>query len=108
MIEVEYKGYLIKIGSNQDENDMLVKTSNSNDYWAHADGYPSAHAIICNPTEKRVASKIIKRACCIIKSNCNKLKTIQNLPFNYTRLKNVTPTSVPGKVILGECSSLTI
>ena len=46
MIEVEYKGYLIKIGSNQDENDMLVKTSNSNDYWAHADGYPSAHAIV--------------------------------------------------------------
>ena len=32
MIEVEYKGYIIKIGSNQDENDMLVKTSNSNDY----------------------------------------------------------------------------
>ena len=30
MIEVEYKGYIIKIGSNQDENDMLVKTSNSN------------------------------------------------------------------------------
>ena len=41
---------------------------------AYADGYPSAHAIICNPTEKRVASKIIKRACCIIKSNC----TIKN------------------------------
>ena len=108
MIEVEYKGYIIKVGSSQDENDMLVKTSNSNDYWAHADGYPSAHAIICNPTEKRINSKIVKRACCIIKSNCSKLKAIQNLPFCYTRIKNISLTATPGKVIVGEHSSLTI
>uniref|UniRef100_A0A6C0CNB1 NFACT RNA-binding domain-containing protein n=1 Tax=viral metagenome TaxID=1070528 RepID=A0A6C0CNB1_9ZZZZ len=108
MIEVEYQGYKILIGSNQDENDMLVKTSNSNDYWAHAHGYSSAHAIIVNPTEKRVSAKIIKRACCLIKANCNKLKKINPLSFNYTRIKNVTPTEVPGQVILSEHSNLSV
>jgi predicted ribosome quality control (RQC) complex YloA/Tae2 family protein len=108
MIEVEYNGYIIKIGTNQDENDVLVKTSNNDDYWAHAHGYSSAHAIIVNPTEKRISSKIIKRACCIIKANSNKLKKINKLPFNYTRIKNVTPTEIPGQVILKDSSILVI
>lgn len=108
MIEVEYQGYLIKVGSNQDENDMLVKTSNANDYWAHVDGYSSAHAVIFNPSEKRISSKVVKRACCIIKANCNKLKKINKLAFVYARIKNVTPTDEPGKVTIGEHSNLFI
>ena len=108
MIEVEYQGYKIHVGSNQDENDMLVKTSDIDDYWAHADGYPSAHAIIYNPSKKRISTKIVKRACCIIKANCNRLKKINKLPFNYTRIKNVVPTEVPGQVILKETSNLII
>lgn len=108
MIEVEYQGYIIKLGSNQDENDMLVKTSDDNDYWAHAHNYSSSHAIICNPTGKRISLKVIKRACCLIKSNSNKLKKVNPLAFNYTRRKHVVPTDVPGKVILGEYSTLAI
>jgi len=108
MIEVEYSGYIIKIGTNQDENDVLVKTSDNDDYWAHVDGYSSAHAIIVNPTKKRISAKIIKRACCIIKANCNKLKKINKLPFVYTRIKNVTCTDEPGKVTIDEHSKLLI
>ena len=108
MIEVEYKGYIIRIGNTQDENDMLVKTSDSDDYWAHANDHPSAHAIILNPTKQRIKSKIIKRACCLIKSNTNKLKSIQNVDFCYTRIKNITPTEIPGQVTLGGHSILTI
>ena len=108
MIETEYQGYTIKIGSNQDENDMLVKTSDGNDYWAHAHNYSSAHAIICNPTGKRIPLKIIKRACCLIKANSNKLKKVNPLAFNYTRIKYVVSTDVPGQVTLEEYSTLAI
>ena len=82
MKEISYGGYTIILGENAEENQHLVLNSNANDYWAHISDHPSAHAIICNPSGSRVNIKIIKRACCLIKSASNKCKSISKLQFD--------------------------
>lgn len=109
MIELFYEGYTILIGENQAENDNLVRTSNPDDYWVHISGYPSAHGVIKNPQKERIGIKPIKRVCSIIKSKNTKCKSIKNLVFDYTKIKNVVPTDTLGRVILSEkCKQITI
>lgn len=98
MKQVSYEGYIIMIGENANENQLLVLNSNANDYWAHISGYPSAHAVIRNPSGSRVHNKIIKRACCIIKSTSNKCKSIPRLQFDVCRISNLVTTDTPGLV----------
>ena len=108
MIKTEFNGYCIQIGQNQTENDILVSSSNLEDYWVHAHGYPSGHAIISNPTSKRVPIKIIKRACFLIRSNNSTLKRIHPLKFDYTRRINLQPTHKIGKVLVSAYSVVSV
>lgn len=98
MKEVSYKEYVILIGENANENHQLVLNSNANDYWAHISGYPSAHAVIRNPSGARVHNKVVNRACCIIKSASNKCKSIPKLQFDVCRISNLVTTDTPGLV----------
>jgi predicted ribosome quality control (RQC) complex YloA/Tae2 family protein len=102
MKEILYEGYTIYVGENANENQELVVNGNPNDYWAHISGYPSAHAVICNPNGDRVHNKVIKRACCIIKSSNNKCKSISKLQFDVCRISNINTTDTPGLVELIE------
>lgn len=108
MIKAIYKGYTFYIGQNQNENDMLVKTSSMNDYWIHAGEYSSAHVIILNPTQKRIHMKVIKRACYLLKLNTKKLKSIDSVLFHYTRVCNIEPTDKVGQVLVKNYSVLSL
>ena len=100
MKEISYEGYVILIGENAEENQQLVLNSDANDYWTHISGYPSAHAVIRNPSGARVHNKVVKRACCIIKSANNKCKSIPKLQFDVCRISNLVTTDTPGLVEL--------
>ena len=100
MKEFTYEGYTIFIGENEDDNQTLVLNSDPDDYWTHISGYPSAHAVIRNPGCSRVPSKIIKRACCIIKSSSNRCKSIPKLQFDVCRISNLITSDKPGLVTL--------
>ena len=100
MKELVYEGYTIFIGENEDDNQTLVLNSDPDDYWTHISGYPSAHAVIHNPGCARVPSKVIKRACCIIKSSSNKCKSIPKLQFDVCRISNLVTSDKPGLVAL--------
>ena len=104
MKEVEFQGYIILIGKNKYENALLLKTAESKDYWIHVKDYPSGHVIIKNPTEKRIPTKVIKRACCILKSSNNKHKYIQDLQFDITKRENISLTNNIGEVIINKSS----
>lgn len=103
MIEVEFKGYTIFVGQNENENDNLVKTSDPNDYWLHLSGVPSPHAVIKNPSEKRIHQKVLKRAAYLVKIN-SKFKKESKMPVDVTRIKHLEPTEKTGSVILHELS----
>jgi predicted ribosome quality control (RQC) complex YloA/Tae2 family protein len=109
MLEIQFEGYTILIGENQKENDQLVKTSDPDDYWVHISGYSSAHGIIKNPNKERIGIKPIKRACCIVKSKSSKCKSMKNVAFDYTKIKNVIPSDIAGQVsLLEKCSQIHI
>ncbi len=100
MLEIIHSGYVICIGENRNENDELVRAASPEDGWAHIRFFPSAHAIIRNPSGKRIPRTVIKRACCVIKSRSNQCKSVKDLEFDVTRIKNVIPTDTPGLVTL--------
>ena len=100
MKELTYEGYTIFIGENEDDNQTLVLNSDPNDYWAHISSYTSAHAVIVNPTCSRVPNKVIKRACCVIKSSNTRCKSIPKLQFDVCRISNLITSDKPGMVTL--------
>ncbi len=102
MKEVSYEGYIILIGENAEDNQQLVLNCDGNDYWAHISGYPSAHAVIRNPSGSRVHNKVIKRACCIIKSASNNCKSVPKLQFDVCRISNLVTTDTSGLVTLND------
>ena len=104
MKEVDFQGYMILIGKNKFENALLLKTSGPKDYWIHVKDYPSGHVIIKNPNEKRIPTKVIKRACCILKSSNNKHKYIPDLQFDIAKRENISLTNNIGEVIITKSS----
>ena len=97
MIEVTFRNYNIIIGNNEEENDILVKNANPNDYWLHLSDYPSPHAIIKNPTEKRIHHKIIKQAAYLVKIN-SKYKSLPKVDVDVTKIKFIEQTKKKGMV----------
>ena len=109
MIESIIDEYIVKIGENQKENDLLVKKSDHNDYWLNISDYSSAHGVIQNPNNERINNKIIKKVCMLIKMKSNKCKSIHNLKFSVTKIKNLTTTNVEGQVIInGDYKTISI
>ena len=100
MIERNFEGYDILIGKNKTENANLLSISNPEDYWIHVKDLPSGHVIIKNPNGNRISNKIIKRACCLLKSSNNIHKRINKLEFDVTKRENITLTNNLGEVII--------
>lgn len=107
MIEQIFQGYKICVGENQKENDVLLRTSDLDDIWVHISGRPSAHAVVSNPSGKKIPRKVIKRACCIVKQYSSS-KSEKNLVFDMTRIRYIILTNVPGLVSISNESKITI
>ena len=111
MIEQTFNNSIIKVGENAIENQMLLETSNLTDLWVHISNYPSAHAVIThnNETCRKKTRKLIKRACCIVKSKSKTCKSMKKVLFDICKIQDLTLTDVPGKVIInGNCKNITI
>lgn len=100
----EVDNYSYYIGKNQNANHELItsKERNENDYWIHASNTSSPHGIISNPTNDKLTTKTIKKACMIMKVNNEKLKKRQLVSFDITRLKHIVCTNIPGQVIVNQ------
>jgi predicted ribosome quality control (RQC) complex YloA/Tae2 family protein len=94
--------YQIKVGHNQNENDLLIRSAPQTALWFHLKDFPSAHATITNITKPgKYDSAAIVRAASLVKVHAkNGVNNLQNLSLNYLPIKNVKRTETPGKVIL--------
>lgn len=108
MIELEYEGYTIRIGQKQQENADLVDSSSPDDMWIHVANGPSAHAVISNPTGKKINSKVIKRVCCLMKASSERYKRVNKLEFTVTKIKNLQPTENVASFIVSQCKIVAI
>jgi len=100
--EVFNGDYQIKVGHNQKENDLLIRSASQTALWFHLADFPSAHAIITNITKPgKYDSIAIIRAASLVKIHAkNGVNNLQKLSVNYLPIKNVKRTETQGKVIM--------
>ncbi len=91
------KKYMVEIGQNKYENDLILIRSRQNDIWFHLDKFSSPFIILHNNGDKIPKSLMYK-----VGSLFKKYKN--NIPNNYkvvyTNVKNIKRTCTPGTVIL--------
>ena len=94
--------YTIQVGSNQAENDALIKKAPQHAMWFHLKDFPSAHAVVVNTAKAGVIdADVIKRAATLVKERAAPgVRSLQNVGVNYLPAKYVRRTETPGKVIM--------
>ena len=99
---------LIKIGENAKDNDNIIKESKETDVWFHISNLPSCHVIIECSKEHPINKQMIAHCANLTKEN-GKYKNISKIKINYTEIKNVKRTLVPGKVMInGKIKSIIV
>jgi predicted ribosome quality control (RQC) complex YloA/Tae2 family protein len=91
------------IGKKQDDNFDVIDMVAGNDLWFHANNISSCHVVCEVPKDQNLSKKqmmyLVKIGALLCKNNTNKLKSVSNVEIIYTKIQNVTKTSVPGCVI---------
>lgn len=94
------EGYKILVGKNNQQNDILtLRTASNKDLWFHTKDMPGSHVIV--QTEgKEVPENTIREAASIA-AYYSKGRMSENVPVDYTYIKNVRKPSgaKPGMVI---------
>lgn len=95
-IEDTNREHLINIGSNANENYILIQNSNQNDIWFHLDEISSPHIVL-----QTFGCEIPKRYINYIGTLFPKYKTNLGNRYTviYTYVKNVTLTNKKGSVL---------
>jgi len=97
MIEEQFRGYIIQVGTNENENDELITKASPEDYWLHLSYFPSPHCIIINPSGKRIHNKIVKHAAYLTKKY-SKHDSIAKIDIDVTRIEFIKKTNKKGLV----------
>jgi len=94
--------YQIKVGQNQHENDIIIRSAPQTALWFHLKDFTSAHATITNITKPGKYDTIaIIRIASLVKIHAKSgVNSLQKLSVNYLPIKNVKRTETPGKVIM--------
>lgn len=93
------------IGENQNENFDVIDLGGPNDLWFHANNTSSCHVVAILPQDikKNDFKYIIKMGSLLCKNNTNKLKSLKKIKINYSQIKYLVKTEIPGCVnILNE------
>jgi predicted ribosome quality control (RQC) complex YloA/Tae2 family protein len=97
------------IGCNQYENFQIIDMCSSDDLWFHASNVSSCHVVSIIPPDiidKKNLQYIIKAGALLCKNNTNKLKSLKKIEIIYTKIQNITKTTIPGCVITKNCKSI--
>ena len=92
-------GFIIRVGKNNRQNDLLTKRAKPDDIWLHAKDIPGSHVIIeCGG--KKVSQKTILEASTLA-AYYSKSRNSSNVPVDHTYVRNVKKPSgsKPGFVI---------
>ena len=83
------QGYDMLVGRNNKQNDYITKKlANNRDIWLHTKKIAGAHVIIRNHTRDEIPEKTLKEGA-ILAATFSKAKMSENVPIDYTEVKNV-------------------
>jgi predicted ribosome quality control (RQC) complex YloA/Tae2 family protein len=103
----EATNYTIFIGQNAQENTEIVTNASQHDIWFHVENSPSCHVLLKVLDKSKLPIQVLKRCAYLCKVN-SKAKYEKTSQIIYTRVCNVTPTHIPGKVYSLGCKVLRI
>jgi predicted ribosome quality control (RQC) complex YloA/Tae2 family protein len=89
------KEYNILIGQSQNENDVIIQSSNKNDTWFHLDKISGPHIIFQNDGDK-IPKRYFNQIAGMFPQYKSKLTN--HYSVIYTEVKNVKLTTTPGQV----------
>ena len=101
---ISSQGYDILVGRNNHQNDYLTKKiANNQDLWLHVKNLAGSHVIIRNHTREDIPDETIEEAA-LIAAYYSKGRMSENVPIDYTEVKNVKKPSgaKPGLVYYEE------
>ena len=102
---------IYKVGENAEDNDDIVMCADDNDYWFHVgNNLSSCHVTASIPIaaiDKKYKKFIITQGAILCKAH-SKYKAEKGLEINFTKVKNVTLTDIPGKVTISEYNMIKI
>ncbi len=103
-IEGLNKDITFYIGRQQSENHKVIDMGADHDLWFHASSLPSCHVIAVIPSDidSKDMKYIITAGAVLCKQYTNKIKSLPNVEFVYTQVKNLEKLSVPGSVNISE------
>lgn len=110
MVKIDYTfpDNPIKIGQNSQENDKMISEAKQNDMWFHLSNLPSCHVIIAHSDKQEITKQMILYCANLVKQN-TKFRNLHKIRINYTFIKNVRKTTIPGKVnISGKMESIVV
>jgi len=90
-----------RIGKNAEGNNKIIELSCETDIWFHIGGNRSSGHVIASIPEnisKKQKRDIIIQGACLCRQ-FSKYKSESQLEIIYTKLSDVIPTEIPGRVI---------
>jgi predicted ribosome quality control (RQC) complex YloA/Tae2 family protein len=99
------------IGSSQQENHDVIALGKPDDLWFHLADMSSAHVVAILPTIKitrKQRGSIIRRGAYLCKIHTAKAASLSSVSVTYSTIKYVTPTSIPGSVLVREAHEITV
>ena len=92
-------GFLVLVGRNAKENDLLTRAAHSEDLWFHAQGVPGSHVILKAEGKNPPLEDLLFAA--RLAAHHSKARGEKQVPVDYTRKKHVwrPRKAAPGQVL---------
>lgn len=102
-------GWIVHLGRNDTQNDLLVRRSNGNDHWFHLHGFPGAHVVLKSRGKQPVPRHILEEAARIALRHSSKADDKKGTII-YTQVKNLRKPkgAGPGKVLVTREKAITV
>ncbi|GGM92174.1 hypothetical protein GCM10007092_01470 [Thermus composti] len=99
-------GFLVLVGRNAKENDLLTRSAHSEDLWFHAQGVPGSHVILKAEGKNPPLEDLLFAA--RLAAYHSKARGESQVPVDYTRKKHVwrPRKAAPGQVLYTKAKTL--
>lgn len=105
----EYRGFVIKVGRNNIENDKLTFSAKPEDLWVHVKDYHSSHVIVEGVAKTTIPQDVVEFACSVC-AYFSPARDGGKVEVVYTNRKHVKkpPKSKPGFCTYDNFKSITV
>jgi predicted ribosome quality control (RQC) complex YloA/Tae2 family protein len=100
--------YTLQIGTNKNENWMLLDASDESNVWFHVSGVPSGYVILQTNTLIKYIPKIVIRRCAYLCKMRSISKSVNKCGVMYTYVRNVTKGKHVGEVTVSTYKTVNV